>query len=1324
LVFDQSKPFRIREYDKDDLISNMISRGNPKQIVFNAKEINELQSTGGIMKQKLIWILVLISTFQLVFYQQALPFTYPLKIYTTQDGLVESEVLSIMQDSKGYLWFGTWNGVSKFDGKLFNNQLVADKNGSNAVSSMLEDRQGNLWFGTFGGGVVRFDGETWRTFDMEDGLANNRVTTVIEDSQGNIWLGTEEAGASKFNGETWRSYTDEIALINNTVKTILEDMEGNLWFGSNYGFTRFDGKTAKCFYSDKAETENQINSIIEDSKGNIWVGTEGGASKFDNFKWSIPSEGNPLTGIPVLSIYEDTKGRMWFGTRQKGVYCFDGISWTSMTKDNGLADNTVAAIYGDKENNIWFATMFGVCKLLPTPIETFTIQDGLPENTLYPQIEDRKGNIWFGSHQSGACRFDGESWKTFTTADGLGANRVMSILEDSRGGLWFGTWHGGLSRYDGKQWKTYTQANGLGSETIFSLYEDTQGNIWAGTSSGASKYDGRSWSNYRPMGNNLEYNVYSIIEDKDGRMWFGTFGGGVGVMDVENWRIYTTKDGLAGNVILTIFKDTDENLWFASQSNGISMFNGNSFTNYSTEDGLSSNNTVSITQQGDNLYFGTSKGINKFDGKTFKVYTSNNGLPADGLGRYSLSDSKGFLWFVTLNGTFRFKPDLDVYNPVNPPVYINRVSTFDEKIIKQGSRIKNSDKHLKFEYVGISFASPEDITYNYLLEGFRTEWIETKERHAQYTNLPSGQYTFKVKARNKEGVWSESPAEFSFEISLAFWETWWFRISCTVLMLGLIQIIFKVWYRFRATKDLKKKNDQLKIEINDRRKAEEELKERQGLLQAIFDNIGSVIVIKDAQGRYLHVNRTTEKIVGKRNEEIVGKTPHDIYPHEIAEGISADDKKVIESGKPLTVEEKLRPDDNRIYLTTKIPLFDDTGKIRGVCGLATDITERKQLEEEHTKATKLESIGVLAGGIAHDFNNILTSILGNISLAMMVAKDEKQIGIISLLSEAEGGGQRAKDLTHQLLTFSKGGVPNKKLTSLAELIKEVAGFALRGSNVKCNFSITEDLYLVEVDEGQISQVIQNLIINADQAMPEGGTIMVSAENMVVDQDDSLPIEEGKYAVVAIKDIGTGIPQEHLQRIFDPYFTTKQKGSGLGLTTCYSIIKRHGGHIEVESEDGIGTTFSFYLPASSELSMEVKDAKEEAVIPSSKVLVMDDEKTVLEVSAKMLKMLGHNVECSVDGKEAIELYKKAIEAANPFDVVILDLTIPGGMGGKETVEELRKIDPHVKAVVSSGYSNDPVMAEPQKYEFSGVVSKPFKIEELSKVLQSVLNENKG
>lgn len=423
--------------------------------------------------------------------------------------------------------------------------------------------------------------------------------------------------------------------------------------------------------------------------------------------------------------------------------------------------------------------------------------------------------------------------------------------------------------------------------------------------------------------------------------------------------------------------------------------------------------------------------------------------------------------------------------------------------------------------------------------------------------------------------------------------------------------------------------------------------------------------------------------------------------------------------KPVTVEHVHYDKNNhpRYYDVHGYPIFDNDGNVVQMIEYTLDITERRMMEEELLKAQKLESVGFLAGGIAHDFNNILTSILGNIEIAKMGLDQDNKI--TERLTKAEKATLQAKNLTQQLLTFSKGGVPVKKVVSVSELLRESANFALRGSNVRVKFSSPDNLWSVEVDEGQVSQVISNLIINADQAMPKGGIIELFAENVTAAAEDSLPLKNGKYVKISIKDHGTGISEEHLPKIFDPFFTTKKKGSGLGLATSYSIVKKHGGCITVESQLGAGTTFSIYVPATKKKIPEQGYSKEKILFGKGRVLVMDDEEPIRELVAQMLSHCGYEVTTVKDGVEAIELYKKERDNGRPFDVVIMDLTIPGGMGGKEATQRLLEIDPGVKVIVSSGYSNDPIMADYKKYGFCGVIAKPYRIKELSEVLKKAI-----
>jgi len=385
--------------------------------------------------------------------------------------------------------------------------------------------------------------------------------------------------------------------------------------------------------------------------------------------------------------------------------------------------------------------------------------------------------------------------------------------------------------------------------------------------------------------------------------------------------------------------------------------------------------------------------------------------------------------------------------------------------------------------------------------------------------------------------------------------------------------------------------------------------------------------------------------------------------------------------------------------------------------LLEQMAERQRMEDELLKARKIKSVGVLAAGIAHDFNNLLTGILGYVSLAKVVAQTDAKM--VAYLTEAEQACQRATALTQQLLTFAKGGAPVRHTVSLVELLTECVSFVLRGANVRGDIQIAADLWPVDVDAGQINQVIHNVVLNAMQAMPGGGTVQVRAENVMLAAGVPFPLPEGQYVKITVQDSGCGISKEVLANIFDPYFTTKPEGSGLGLTTAYAIVLKHEGYITIASEVGVGTTVVIYLPASQKAVVSAQPHSPILLSGSGKILAMDDEEMIRNVLRQLLESLGYTVECVQDGTEAVEVYQRAQAAGQPFDVVILDYTIPGGMGGLETLAHLRAIDPQVTALISSGYANNPVMADWAYYGFSGVVAKPYIIAQLQEALHHVL-----
>ena len=553
-------------------------------------------------------------------------------------------------------------------------------------------------------------------------------------------------------------------------------------------------------------------------------------------------------------------------------------------------------------------------------------------------------------------------------------------------------------------------------------------------------------------------------------------------------------------------------------------------------------------------------------------------------------------------------------------------------------------------------------------------------------------------------------------------------------------------------------------DITERKRAEEEIQRLSQFREVVIDNANLWINVLNTKAEVLIWNKAAERISGYAKEEVVGKA-------NVWEWIFLDEsfrRQAIEKIGPLLREGKTVEDfeahiqtknsEQRIISWHARQLVDEKGNHMGSVFLGRDITERKKaekelekhrerleelvrertaevtsvnvqlqteimekekMEAELLKAAKLESISILAGGIAHDFNNILTAVTGNISIAKMYAR--AGMDMLDVLDEAETAAFQAKDLTQQLLTFSRGGVPIKKTASITDLVRETVDFTLRGSGISCDFSFPADIWTAEIDKGQISQVISNLAINSMQAMSDGGVIRIEARNVEVEPDDILPMEEGDYVRLSIEDRGIGIPEQNVPKIFDPFFTTKQEGSGLGLTSTYSIVKKHGGYIDVTSVVGEGTTFHIYLPASGERVSSLELEMIEPQTGQGRVLLMDDEEIVCRAARKMLRHLGYETELAGDGDEAIELFEEAMKSGRRFDMVIMDLTVPGRMGGKEAVEKLKAIDPGVKAVVSSGYSNDPVMADFTKYGFIDVLVKPYRLEELSRVLRKATEQ---
>ncbi|MBI5103316.1 MAG: PAS domain S-box protein [Nitrospirae bacterium] len=513
-------------------------------------------------------------------------------------------------------------------------------------------------------------------------------------------------------------------------------------------------------------------------------------------------------------------------------------------------------------------------------------------------------------------------------------------------------------------------------------------------------------------------------------------------------------------------------------------------------------------------------------------------------------------------------------------------------------------------------------------------------------------------------------------------------------------------------------------DITERKRAEENILKSEEFVRTILNTVDEGFIVIDRDYRIVTANKaycgqvgeTCEKIIGKHCYEISHKASRPCYD----EGEECAVREVFANGEPHAVLHKhLDQDGNILFVETKgFPIKDASGNVTSVIETINNITEKHLLEEERLRSQKLESIGTLAGGIAHDFNNLLQGVFGYISMARMTLDRPEKAE--SMLIQAEKALQLSVNLTSQLLTFSKGGKPVKKRMTIAPVIENAVKFALSGSRLDYVMDIDGELHQVDADEGQLGQVIQNIVLNADQAMPLGGRLEIAARNVHAPDLGVPPVlAHGDYVEISIKDSGIGIPAHYLPRIFDPYFTTKEKGSGLGLATSYSIMKNHGGLIDVSSEVGKGSVFRIYLPSAGIRKTAPLPSPPAPSGRSARILVMDDEEIVRMVSGELIQSLGHKVELAEHGTAAIEKYRQAQSDGDPFDIVILDLTIRGGMGGDEAVRELRAIDPAVKAVVSSGYSDDAIVSSYPDHGFDAFLKKPYDVDGLRDVINSLL-----
>ncbi|MBC8427733.1 hypothetical protein H8D98_00580 [bacterium] len=731
--------------------------------------------------------------------------------YDVTDGLGGSTVYAILQDRNGFLWFGLAGGrVSRYDGHTFRIFTPEDGLPASSVCCILEDSAGNLWFGTNepdtrkGAGVCKYDGVTFKTYTTADGLADNTVTAIYEDYQGHLWFGTMN-GVSEFDGVTFRNYTPEDGFPSDPsvlerlgdersvlVEAITQDHEGNLWFGHGtrsagigYGATRYDGKSYQTFTS--TFTGAGVVAIVADKQGNLWFGVTGASgrlSKYDGKSFVNFTTEDGLCGKWVLDVYQTESGDLWIATGNDGVSRYRNGSFESFSANDGLAVDGVQCITEDREGNLWFGTGGGGASRYDDSVINIAIGIGATK-----PIMDSSGNLWFKNSER-PCRYDGENIRTFDVADGVKFDRIKDFCEDRNGNIWISGWQC-LVRYDGEQCQTFTTKDGIPGVWIEKICEDSKGLLWIGVQArGLCTYDGDKFvqvADEEEIGRGWRF-IEPITEDSRGNIWFRKWGYGVCWYDGEKFTDFTAGSDFPSDSIWDVMEDRSGRLWMGGRA-GLGLYDGKDFQVFTIKDGLAENTTGSIFEDHEgSLWFCTlTGGVQKFDGQNFQVFTTDDGLLKN-LTAGILEDEAGNMIFATERGITIYTPPKE---KIPPPVLVTEVVA-DKLYTKPTElRIPSTVSYLSFAYYGVSFKTSR-MRYNYMLEGYDTDWRATWDEQVSYENLKPGDYTFKVIAINRDLVYSETPATVRLTIAIPWYLNGWIVFPS----LGVFSVMLFVAFYF------------------------------------------------------------------------------------------------------------------------------------------------------------------------------------------------------------------------------------------------------------------------------------------------------------------------------------------------------------------------------------------------------------------------------------------------------------------------------------------------------------------------------------------------
>ncbi len=1242
---------------------------------------------------------------------------YLVETYTGQDGLPNSNVRDLHQGPDGSLWFATHAGVARYDGLTWT-VYSEPRLPSRSASFVAVDPGGTVWIATPESPprLVVGTGDSWQSFSYDLPLTGSRggptaFALAAAADRSVAVIGTEHDGALVLDGSGWRRLPPGSGLDSGEVLDLLALGEGAVLVVAARGVARLElGRPDRVRWLNLPSEAGAALAAARAGDGATWVLTE--RALIELSQSSVPTV-HPLADLdlapddsprlavdPGFAAYVGWSRGLW-----RVPLAPDQGPALRLGPDNGLASGTATALLIDREGTLWVASIRGVSKVASFRFPSYSRADGMFEDEVTAICEPEPGVLLFGHNGGGLSLLEGNEFRTYELPGGEACGRdrcrVMDLHVTASGETWVAAAGLGLARWRRAGVGRWHRPDGPSDLSITSVLSDSSGRLWVGGDRGLWRFHHGAFDPVGPTGAEAPA-VRRLTLASDGSVLAATPARGLLRLEGNDLRP-VAADGPVVPGVYTAFADSSGRDWVGTGSGLLRLVDRR--LRRPAEAELTFGRPVfQISEDGTGaIWFGTDDGVRRWDGRRLETYTTREGFVGRETNRSAtLLDSRRRLWLGADLGVSRVEASAGRRTPPAPLVALISAASADGPLpLSAVGPIVSSSGSVRFEYRVVSLVAERALTLQIRLEGLDAEWSDDLpwyQRHTHYRELAPGRYRFHVRARSALGdEWAEAASPW-IRVRGPLWARWWFVLLAALGGVAVAAVVAATVAGWRYAAKLGR-------EVEARTRA---LSESEARYRSLFD---------EASLGYLVISRTTGELLdlNPMARRLFGLTAPDGDRPEWLDGLLAETGSAREAPSELVLELPAGAggESQLIEVSGAEIELDGEPCLMIAC---RDVTDQRRIEEARQRAERLESLGLLAGGIAHDFNNYLTVVLGSLSLIRLDPDLPEQLA--GPVDSSVQAIEQSRQLTAKLLTFAKGGAPVRRLTDMARVIRDAASLVLAGSRCSLETEIASALWSASVDEAQITQVLHNVLLNAVQAMPTGGTVRVSARNHRIEPPGRPGLVPGDYLRIAIRDRGAGIPPDHLARIFDPYFTTKAGGRGLGLATARSIAAAHRGLLELESVLGRGTSVTVWLPADPTASAPPPATLTSPTEGSGRVLVMDDDPAIRRLYTTALGRLGYDVVATEDGQSAVGLYRAALAEDRRFDVVILDLTVPGGLGGLETFALLRELDPAVRVVVASGYSTDAAVARHTELGFAGALQKPFTVTDLAQVLATL------